>query len=197
MRKVVLASASPRRRDLLQQVNIEFEICPSQIEEHMIDGAPQQTVMSLASQKAMDVAQRVLVTNDERIVLGADTIVVYQEKILGKPEDVKDASRMLNMLSGHVHQVYTGVCMIENTDGVLRSHTFYEQTDVKMYPLCQKQIDQYIASGEPMDKAGSYGIQGSGAAFIESIHGDYNNVVGLPVSKIWQYLYQTQEACQE
>lgn len=197
MRKVVLASASPRRRDLLQQVNIEFEICPSQIEEHMIAGEPQQTVMSLASQKAMDVAQRVLTENDERIVLGADTIVAYQGKILGKPQDAKDAFKMLDMLSGHIHQVYTGVCMIENTDGVLNKHTFYEQTDVKMYPLSQTQINQYIASGEPMDKAGSYGIQGMGAAFIESIHGDYNNVVGLPVSKIWQYLYQAQEACQE
>ena len=197
MKKVILASASPRRRNLLQQVNIEFEVCPSQIEEHMIEGAPQDTVMSLAKQKAMDVAGQMLKAQDERIVLGADTIVAYQGRILGKPEDEAAASEMLQMLSGHVHQVYTGVCMVERKDGELDCHTFFEQTDVKMYPISQAQIDAYIASGEPMDKAGSYGIQGLGAVFVESIHGDYNNVVGLPVSRVWQYLYQAQEACHE
>ena len=188
MRKLILASASPRRSELLTQAHIEFEVCPSQIEEIMVSEKPQELVMGLAEQKAMDVAGRMLEVNDQRLVLGSDTVVVYDGKILGKPLDTEDASRMLHMLSGHTHQVYTGCSLIHNNNGRLIPYYFFEKTDVHMYELTDAQIEWYIQSGEPFDKAGAYGIQGLGAVLIESISGDYNSVVGLPLSKIWQYL---------
>ena len=200
MQKIILASGSPRRRELLTQIGMPFEVITSDVKEVTTATQPDEIVKELSKIKAEAVKQLCKEkgeTYQDAVILGADTIVAYQGRILGKPEDEAAASEMLQMLSGHVHQVYTGVCMVERKDGELDCHTFFEQTDVKMYPISQAQIDAYIASGESMDKAGSYGIQGLGAVFVESIHGDYNNVVGLPVSRVWQYLYQAQEACQE
>lgn len=190
MKKVVLASASPRRRELLAQAGIEYEVYPSQVEEHVTECMPEKLVMALAYQKAMDVAGSVLTCDDSRVVLGADTVVVYDHQILGKPKDEQDARRILRMLSGRTHHVYTGVCLVQNEHGVLKYHTFYEKTDVTMYEIEETQIDWYISTNEPFDKAGAYGIQGYGGVFISGICGDYNNVVGLPLAKVWQYLYQ-------
>lgn len=190
MKKVVLASASPRRRALLEQAGLDFIVCPSKIEEVITKSEPSEIVMALASDKANDVAAS---APDGTVILGADTVVVKNGCILGKPKDDSDAKRMLSMLSGKTHQVYTGVCMIAKNDGNYHTVTFFDKTDVKMYDLSEQQIDWYIASKEPADKAGAYGIQGLGAVFIEAIHGDYNNVVGLPLAKVWQSLYHLSE----
>lgn len=190
MKKIVLASASPRRRELLSQAGIEYEVFPSQVEEHVTALHPEDVVMALATQKAMDVAEKVLSCDDERLVLGADTVVVCDHQILGKPKDAQDARRILHMLGGRTHQVYTGVCFVGNEAGTLKHHTFYEKTDVTMYDITDAQIDWYISTNEPFDKAGAYGIQGYGGVFISAIQGDYNSVVGLPLSEVWQYLYQ-------
>lgn len=188
MKKVILASASPRRRELLDQVNIEYQLCPSTIEEQITSSLPREVVESLASQKALDVAGRMLETDDKRIVLGADTVVAFEDQILGKPVDDADAVRMLQMLSGHTHQVYTGVCLVKNVGGRLENQCFSVCTNVRMYPLTKEQIKWYVSTKEPADKAGAYGIQGLGAVLVEAIEGDYNNVVGLPLSKVWHTL---------
>lgn len=176
--KLVLASASPRRREILNNLGYDFTVRPSNAEE-IIDGnqTPAETVESLASQKAQSVA---LSAADDEIVLGADTVVVYDGKILGKPTDKKDAENMLHTLSGKTHEVYTGVCLADR-NGVL--NCFSVCTKVKFYPLSDDEITRYIDSGEPMDKAGSYGIQGKGCYLVEGIEGDYFNVVGLPAAR--------------
>ena len=123
------------------------------------------------------------------LVIGADTVVAYENQILGKPKDEEDARRMLSMLSGKTHSVYTGVTFVFiDKAGRTGEHCFYEKTDVSMYTLTEEEIDRYISSGDPMDKAGSYGIQGRFAIHIKGIHGDYNNVVGLPVARLYQEL---------
>lgn len=182
MSRIILASASPRRRELMNQIGLKFEVFPSSKEEVLADAGPAQTVMALAAAKAQDVFSQ---TEDrEVLVIGADTVVSKDGVILGKPKNVSDAQRMLGFLQGESHQVYTGVCLI-TAAGI---HSFYEKTDVTMYALSDADIEAYIATNEPMDKAGSYGIQGLGAVFVREIHGDYNNVVGLPVASIWHRL---------
>lgn len=183
MSKVILASASPRRRELLNQIGLKFEVIPSHIEEVLKGNSPAENVMGLASDKAADIYDQLIKQGEtDLLVIGADTVVALGDKILGKPKDEADALEMLRFLQGHTHQVYTGVCLI-TVEGM---HLFYGKTDVTMYPATDEQLKAYIASGEPMDKAGSYAIQGLGAVFIQGIHGDYNNVVGLPVAEIWQ-----------
>ena len=178
---VVLASASPRRRELLQTAGVEFTVRVSDADEHIEpDTPPHEAVMSLARQKALAVAQ----TCPDDLVIGADTVVVYGGTILGKPADAADAARMLRMLSGKTHTVYTGVCLARAG----KAETFFEQTQVTFYPLTQQEIDAYIATGEPMDKAGAYGIQGRGCTLVERISGDYFNVVGLPVAAVCRRL---------
>lgn len=178
---LILASASPRRRELLQTAGIAFTVRVSEAEEHIESGtAPQEAVMQLARQKAEAVAK----AYPRELVLGADTVVVYDGAILGKPADEADAVRMLQMLSGKTHTVYTGVCLVQNG----QAETFFEQTDVTFYPLTQEEIEQYVATGEPMDKAGAYGIQGRGCTLVQSICGDYFNVVGLPVAAVCRRL---------
>ncbi len=185
MDKIVLASASPRRRELLTQIGIEFVVQPSTVEEKISSDDPVIVVQDLSRQKAWDVAEKRRKTDGEEAwVLGADTIVVYQGKILGKPKNEEDAKNMLTMLQGNSHSVYTGVTLIRK-DRIL---TFAEETKVTMYPMTEKEISWYIHTGEPMDKAGAYGIQGLCARFIKEIQGDYNNVVGLPVGRIYQEL---------
>lgn len=191
MNKIILASQSPRRRELLTQIGLEYTVCPSTVEEHITGTDPVEVVKELSFQKAEDVAKK---ANEETptgssLVIGADTIVVYEGKILGKPKDREDAVRMLAMLQGKTHSVYTGVSLLFSQEGILnKTINFAEETKVTMYPLTQEEISWYVDTKEPMDKAGAYGIQGFGARFIEKIQGDYNTVVGLPVAKIYQEL---------
>lgn len=185
-KKIILASNSPRRRELLQQVGIAFQVIPPQVEEVAEGDHPAQIVMSLSRQKALCVAQR----SPGEIVLGADTVVVYDKEILGKPADAQEAFDMLSMLSGRTHQVYTGVTII---DGEGRVRSFYEETEVTMYEHDRQELKAYVATGEPMDKAGAYGIQGRGAFLVERISGDYNNVVGLPVARVYRELAKIQD----
>ncbi len=186
MRRIILASASPRRRQLLEQAGIKFELMTSTEEETAQGESPQETVMMLSRRKAENVEKR---TWGDRTIIGADTVVAIDGKILGKPADDEQALAMLTMLQGNVHQVYTGVTIIEDRKGSRNIHTFYRKTDVEMYPEDEPVLRKYIATGEGRDKAGSYAIQGLGAVFVRSICGDYNNVVGLPASEIWQYLF--------
>ena len=174
---VVLASASPRRREQLQTAGVDFTVKVSDADEHIEpDTPPHAAVMSLARQKAHAVAK----TCPDDLVIGADTVVVYDGAILGKTADAADAARMLRMLSGKTHAVYTGVCLV----CAEKEETFYEQTQVTFFPLTEQEIDAYVATGEPMDKAGAYGIQGRGCTLVQSICGDYFNVVGLPVAAV-------------
>lgn len=194
--RVILASGSPRRLDLLRQVGIEPEVEPSHVEEVITSTVPDQVVMELSRQKAEDIAA--LHTGEDVIVIGADTVVAYDGKILGKPQDREDAVRMIRMLQGHIHQVYTGVTLVfcGKTSGEQAiavdngSHiiTFAEKTDVHVCPMTEAQIRSYVETGEPMDKAGAYGIQGRFAVWVKGISGDYNNVVGLPLGRVCREL---------
>lgn len=198
MSRIVLASASPRRKELLEQIGMEFEICPAKGEEVITKDTVDKAVMELSRQKAEEVAAGILsynethpelVTPQDILVIGADTVVAHDGTILGKPKDEADADRMLSLLSGDTHSVYTGVTLVFiDKSGRTGELSFYEKTDVVMYPISKEERARYIAGGEPMDKAGSYGIQGQAAAFVKEIHGDYNNVVGLPVARLYQEL---------
>ncbi len=185
MNKIVLASASPRRKELLEQIGLPFTVEVSNVEEVITKTAPQEVVMELSAQKAMDVKKY---QKEDCIVIGADTIVVYDGgkggSILGKPKSEEEAFEMLNHLQGNVHQVYTGVTLCFGEE----VKSFYECTKVHVYQMTEEQIWNYIKTGEPMDKAGAYGIQGRFAAFVKGIEGDYNNVVGLPVGRVYQEL---------
>lgn len=186
MKKIILASQSPRRRELLTQIGLEFEVHPAGGEEVITSTDPVEVVKSLSAQKAgavkEELEEQLKATKEEWLIIGADTIVVYDGKILGKPKDEEDAVRMLTMLQGNTHSVYTGVTLLER-DGQM---SFAEETKVSMYPMTQEEINWYVGTREPMDKAGAYGIQGLCARFVKKIEGDYNNVVGLPVGRIYQ-----------
>ena len=186
MKRIILASQSPRRRELLTQIGLKFEVIPSTVEEVITSINPVEVVQELAQQKARDVAEVAgrEMAKDSLLVIGADTIVVYEGKILGKPEDKEDAVRMLTMLQGKEHSVYTGVALLSGEQEIV----FAEETRVQMCPMTPEEILWYVNTGEPMDKAGAYGIQGLCARFIRQIQGDYNNVVGLPVGRIYQEL---------
>lgn len=188
--KIYLASASPRRKDLLKQVGISFRVMPSTVEEKITKEKPDEVVEELSYQKAVDVCGRLMEEKQEDfIVIGADTVVSAWGKILGKPADKEDAVRMLKGLQGVSHQVYTGVTIAWKNQNISPMYaTFSECTDVTMYNMTEEEIRQYVDSGEPMDKAGAYAIQGLCAAHIQGICGDYNNVVGLPVGRVCQEL---------
>lgn len=198
MSQIILASQSPRRKELLEQIGLEFEICPAKGEEIITKTVPEEVVMELSKQKAEEVAAMVssfgdvhkdITTPSDILVIGADTVVAYDGQILGKPKDEEDAKRMLTMLSGNTHSVFTGVTLVLiDKSGRAGELVFYEKTDVKMHEMTEKEIDRYISTFEPMDKAGSYAIQGKCAIHIEKIDGDYNNVVGLPITRIYQEL---------
>lgn len=179
MRKIVLASASPRRKELLEQCGIRPEILASDIEERFSDNhTPEEISMSLAFQKAMDVSQRI----EEGLVIGADTVVILDDEILGKPLDEEEAFSMLLRLSGKCHRVVTGYSIID-----AQGHAKvvdYETTDVYFRTLSNQEISDYVLTGECNDKAGAYGIQGKGALLVEKIEGCYFNVMGLPISKL-------------
>lgn len=187
---VVLASASPRRRDILKQIGIEAVIMSSQVEEHITSDEPEQIVKELSRQKAEDVCRRYQrEAQGSFAVIGADTIVAVDGEILGKPGDEEDAKRMIRLLSGRVHQVYTGVTILYRG----REITFAEKTDVSVAPLTEGEIEEYISCGESMDKAGAYAVQGVFASFIEGINGSYTSVVGLPAGRTYQKLRELAE----
>lgn len=218
MEKIILASASPRRRELLSLLGLDFDVIPARGDETITKTDPKEVVKELAYQKASEVWDRVFAENADgetlpEKVIGADTIVVYRGEIFGKPANEADAKRMLTLLQGQTHQVYTGVCVLsrsgqkrkaakipagkkEKTPGstpgsvIAEALLFAEKTDVTMYPVTEKEIEAYIRTGEPMDKAGAYAIQGISARFIQSICGDYNNVVGLPIARLWQECFR-------
>lgn len=206
---LILASASPRRKKLMELAGYEFTTEVSDVDESVIEGAPKFLVERLSSLKAEAVARkhqlskavdkgsflfskemnRIIQSNqsqrDISVVIGADTIVVRDQEILGKPKDKKDAFCMLKELSGRTHQVYTGVTLLVLENGSITKHiSFSECTDVTMRSLSDEEIHEYISGGEPMDKAGAYGIQGKAAVFISGIRGDYYNVVGLPICRL-------------
>lgn len=182
MKKLILASGSPRRKEILEQVGLTFLVCPSEVEEVITKEKPSEIVMELSKQKAEDVYKKM--ADRDAIVIGADTVVALDGKILGKPKDREEAEAMLFMLSGKKHCVYTGVTLIAEEKTI----TFYEETEVEFYPLTKAEVDAYLASEESYDKAGAYGIQGKAAAFIKGICGDYYNVVGLPIAKLMRNL---------
>lgn len=169
MREIILASASPRRKELLEQVGIDCRVVPSMVEERITTSVPQEVVMELSRQKCEEVAGRI---KESGIVLGADTIVAVHGKVLGKPEDEQDAVRMLRELQGNTHQVFTGVTIIwRSEEEILCKETFFEKTDVTFYPMNEEEIIGYVRTKEPMDKAGAYGIQGLSAVFVEKYQG--------------------------
>ena len=179
--KIILASNSPRRKELLQTHGYDFEVIPSSVDENINkELSVYENVMNLAKIKCLDVYQN----NKGRIVLAADTIVVYNNEILGKPKDEEDAFRMLTLLSGNTHEVITGVAVAnENTIEVS-----YEVSKVHFKNISSEEIYEYIQTKEPLDKAGSYAIQGIGGKFIESYEGDFNNIVGLPMELVKKML---------
>lgn len=207
--RLVLASASPRRRELLSQIGLEFTVMPSTKEENAKTTEAGALVQELSRQKAVDIWEQLSggqgqnpdadqeqsseetqepnlngKRQPELLVIGADTVVCCEGKILGKPHSREAAAEMLTALQGRSHEVYTGVTLYSQSETV----TFFECTQVEFYPMTEVEISEYIDSKEPMDKAGAYGIQGLGARFVKGIRGDYNNVVGLPVGRLYQEL---------
>ena len=213
MIKWILASKSPRRKELFEKMEVPFEVHPSVGEEHITDTDPEKVVVQLAQQKAQEVALLYMNIMDAQMsstvqwmmeernqefnkemnqkvdgymIVGADTIVVHEGEILGKPKDKDEAVAMLEKLSGKTHQVYTGVSQILITEKGMETNSFFEKTDVTFHPLRYSEIMAYVKSGDCYDKAGGYGIQGKFALYVKKIDGDYNNVVGLPISKLYQ-----------
>lgn len=205
---IILASKSPRRRELLSQIDIDYRCIPSDKEEIITESEPDKAVTLLSGQKACDIEEQLIckkssetkqneetkqntgentngVDRKDTIIIGADTVVAFDGRILGKPEDEEDAYHMLRMLSGKCHQVYTGVTVLYLCGNSRKELSFAECTSVYVRELSGQDITEYIKSGEPMDKAGAYGIQGKFAKFVEKIDGDYNNVVGLPISRLF------------
>ncbi|HEY3056285.1 MAG TPA: Maf family protein [Thermoanaerobaculia bacterium] len=181
--RFILASSSPRRRELLASIGVEFDVVPSHIpEEHRVGEAPEEYVARLSREKAEAVAAR----HPSQWVIAADTTVLLGDQLLEKPVDVADAQRMLATIAGRTHTVYTGVTLqnVERQYGDTR----VAESEVRMLPLSSSDIEWYVKSGEPLDKAGAYAVQGVGAMFIDSIHGSYTNVVGLPLALLFQMM---------
>ena len=187
MKRLILASASPRRRELLRQLTENFEVIPSGAEENITAGSPYDTVCALASAKARWIAERY----PDAVVIGADTMVYLGTEPLGKPRDIDEAREMLRKLSGKAHQVYTGVCVI--ADG--KTLTDASCTDVYFAELSEEEKERYLATNDSLDKAGGYGIQGYAARFIERIDGWYFNVFGLPIRLLYTMLKQVETIC--
>ncbi len=172
---IVLASKSPRRQELLKYITTDFTVKVADVDETLPDGiSPGDAVLYLSKIKALPFK------NKDDIIIGADTVVAIDGKILGKPENAQSAKNMLRLLSGREHSVFTGVTVIKDE----KIHSFCVETKVKFFDLADSEIDSYIKTNEPFDKAGAYGIQGYGSLLVEKIDGDYFNVVGLPVSKL-------------
>lgn len=192
--KIILASASPRRRELLNQIGMDFQVCTAGVEERTAALEPAAIVEELSGRKAQAVLDQLKDMKDDVLIIGADTVVAAEGRILGKPSDERAAAEMLRRLSGRSHEVYTGVTLLyrrgslpdtEQSDRLCRK-VFHEMTRVSVYPMTEEEILGYVATGDCMDKAGAYGIQGLFARFVEKIEGDYNNVVGLPAGRLYQ-----------
>lgn len=183
--KLILASSSPRRSALLKVLGLEFEIIVSDCDEDIdFSGSVSVSVMELSKRKASAVAK---IADKNSIIIGADTVVVYNDKVLGKPKDKNEAIEMLMLLNGNTHQVYTGFTLINNTDGIIVND--YEVSYVTFKKLTESEIIDYVNNNNTLDKAGAYSIQGTASSFVEKLDGDYNNVVGLPIYKLSKYLY--------
>jgi septum formation protein len=182
--RLILASSSPRRAELLNALGLRFEILPSGLEERYEAGEPRSFALEMARQKALAVAREI--RDSERVILGADTIVVVDGEILGKPVDVVDACAMLRRLSARKHTVVTAFSLVKPTDYVLHSEAV--ETEVEFKRLSEREIAGYVATGEPMDKAGAYGAQGAGMFLLRTVRGSYANVVGLPVCEVVEAL---------
>lgn len=180
---IVLASASPRRKELLLQIGVVPEIIVSHVEEKVTSNIPSEVVMELASQKARDVAKEATAGT---LVIGADTVVAIDGQILGKPKNHEEAAAMIRHLEGRSHQVYTGVCVIVKGDNADQERIFFDEADVEVCAMTEDEILEYAKSEEPMDKAGAYAVQGFFARYIKAIHGAHANVMGLPVSRLYQ-----------
>lgn len=190
--KVVLASGSPRRKELLGNIFDDFEVIPSMVEENIEFTNVEDYVKELAFIKAKDVFDMIKNSfsnsaDSDLLVIGSDTVVYNDGKVLGKPADEEDAKMMIRSLAGKKHQVYTGVCLIKNFKDT-SVKTFSVKTDVYVDDISDKEIELYVATGDPLDKAGSYGIQGVFSKHIRKIDGDYFNVVGLPVNEVYKHL---------
>ena len=196
-KKIILASGSPRRKELLSQIGLSFTV--READEHTEETKPEKLVCILSERKTLAVWDEL--TEEERkesILIGADTVVAVDDRILGKPADETEAFRMIKLLQGRSHQVYTGVTILrqgglqpfedETNTCSIQKKQFFEKTDVLVYPMSEEEITAYVKTGEPLDKAGAYGIQGSFAAYIQGINGDYSNVVGLPVGRLYHEL---------
>ena len=193
-RRLILASSSPRRREILQAAGIEFDVVPTSVLEERLPGeSPEQFVCRMATEKAEAAWQRIAHPCAAPI-LGADTVVVLENETLGKPDSAEDARRMLRLLSGRQHRVLTGLCLLSPPQtwpsplSELRREVQVASTTVQFSKLTEKEIEEYVASGEPFDKAGGYAIQGLASKYIEGIQGCYFNVVGLPISLVYQML---------
>lgn len=198
-KKIILASGSPRRKELLSQIGLSFTVRVSEADEHTEETKPEKLVCILSERKALAVWDEL--TEEEKkesILIGADTVVAVDDRILGKPADETEAFRMIELLQGRSHQVYTGVTILrqgglqpladETNTCSIQKKQFFEKTDVLVYSMSEEEITAYVKTGEPLDKAGAYGIQGSFAAYIQGINGDYSNVVGLPVGRLYHEL---------
>jgi len=198
--KLILASSSPQRRELLQQIGFNFTVEPSPFNEEFIPKttlAPSEYIKLVATNKALEVAKKHTEDEEAVVIIAADTVIVYEGEIIGKPHEARIAVKTLQKLSGKEHEVYTGVCLMYTggsaADGgparvLIRESYFETITQVKMCELSDEMIDSYVESGEPLNKAGAYGIQGIGAVLIQYIKGDYSNVVGLPLNRLCQEL---------
>lgn len=194
MKRIILASASPRRRELLSIIEPDFEVIVSDADEKTNRQLPNEVVDDLSFLKAENVYRILMDKNvnnvfkEQTIIIGADTVVAVDGEILGKPADEENAYNMLKKLQGRTHEVYTGVTVISVDGNSKKTITFNELTQVSFYSMTDEEIREYIATKDPMDKAGAYGIQSGAAVYVEKINGDYNNVVGLPVARLYHVL---------
>lgn len=186
MYQMILASNSPRRKELLSQAGITFQVIPAVGEEIAHTEIPSELVKELSYQKAAEVAAAV---DQQAVILGSDTVVAIDNQILGKPKSEADAYEMLKKISGKQHQVFTGVTLlVKDSNGIVATKTFVECANVFVAALSEEEIHSYIATKEPMDKAGAYGIQGGFAKYVVRIEGDYYTIVGLPIAKVYESL---------
>ncbi|MBQ6661598.1 MAG: septum formation inhibitor Maf [Lachnospiraceae bacterium] len=183
---IYLASASPRRREILAQLGVDFEVCVSDADESITENDPGRIVETLAERKAGAVFAEI--ADGDAVVLGSDTVVAKDGEVLGKPKDAADAASMLRKLSADTNTVYTGVCIMMRRCGKTVKSVFHCAADVAFAEMSDAEIDWYVGTGEPMDKAGAYAVQGLGGRFVRSIHGDYYTVMGLPMQKVYETL---------
>jgi septum formation protein len=194
--KLILASASPRRAEILRNAGFTFEVQPAHVDETLLPGEPAEAyVRRVATAKAAAAAKSLEANASRAVVIGADTVVVVDGRILGKPADAGHARRMLRLLSGRDHDVLTGLSFLTMPAGAETVHV--ESTRVSFLPLSDEDIEDYLLTGEPFDKAGAYGIQGIGGRFISRVQGCYFNVMGLPISRVWSILMRMEREKQE